>query len=102
MYAIDVQHIAAEHGSLIGLDEVAERYVIRAAFKRDSSMAETVEGFGGTFLRRQPFFCPEDRPCRVVTRSGHDLLIYDRGHLSAEGAVEFGLALSGQYPELFD
>ena len=100
-FRTDLRQIALRHGSLAGLDEAADEEAVRRQYKVDSWAERFVEELGGTYIRQEPFFCPEGRPCRAVTASGRGLLVFDREHLTFAGALELGEWLGRRHAGLF-
>ena len=66
----------------------------------DPVIRNVTEQFGGTFIDRRPFFCPE-KPCRDYTLDWQNLVILDEIHQSWGASEEFGQYVRETYPDMF-
>lgn len=78
-----------------------EEFHISGNYLLDPVIRTATEQLGGTFIDRQPFFCPL-KPCRDYTKDWQNLVILDEIHQSWAASVEFGLYVRDTYPDTFN
>lgn len=87
-YREEALEIALSHGTVYGLDKALTMRSHPTISGVEQKLEPLIVEAGGIYISKLSFLCP-DGICTALTRSG-DIFIYDKNHMTLEGAVELG------------
>lgn len=97
-YSRDLSEIMLAAGSAINNPDPYADASLMHLFDYDEPMRQAVAAAGGYFIDKRSFFCG-DAFCGPLTPGG-ELMMFDQNHLTLAAALEFGMHIRRNYPEL--
>lgn len=98
-YEQPIAGLIVNHGSLVRIDREMEKHRRTDLMGLDDEIEALILDNNGLFIEKTSYFCPDERPCRIILDDGLPIL-FDQHHLTFSAAQSFGRYFKVTHPNL--